>query len=107
MSEYVQITTTTDTKDLAQRIAQDLVKNRLAACVQITGPISSIYEWKGKIENTEEYLCMIKTRKEFFQQVESYIKSLHTYEVPEIVAIPIWDGSQDYLKWIDDSVKPA
>ncbi len=103
MSDYIQVVTTTDSRDLAKRIADELVEKKLAACGQVSGPITSIYEWKGKIENTEEWYCIIKTRSDLYRSVETMIKSLHPYEVPEIIALPIIDGNPDYLKWIDQS----
>lgn len=106
MSEYIQIITTIDSKVIASKIAQTLVEEKIAACVQVSGPINSTYEWKGKIENTEEFYCIIKTRRELYNAVESRIKSIHPYTVPEIIAIPIIDGNKDYLDWLDNGVKP-
>jgi periplasmic divalent cation tolerance protein len=105
MSEFLKITTTTDTKELAMQIAEKLVGKKIAACVQVSGPITSIYEWKGKIENTEEWYCVIKTRKNLYQKVEEAIKALHPYEVPEIIALPILEGNKDYLDWITQVVR--
>jgi len=102
MKSYIQVTTTTETKEQAQKIAQYLVETKLAACVQITGPITSIYRWKGKVENTQEWLCLIKTREELFNKVETAIKKLHSYEIPEIIAVSIFKGSKEYLVWLDD-----
>jgi periplasmic divalent cation tolerance protein len=102
MKSYIQISTTTKTKEQAQKIAQYLVETRLAACVQITGPITSIYRWKGKVENTKEWLCLIKTQDDLFKKVEAAIKSQHLYETPEIIAVPIVKGSKEYLIWLDD-----
>jgi periplasmic divalent cation tolerance protein len=102
MKSYIQVTTATATKEQAEKIAQYLVETNLAACVQITGPITSIYRWKGKVENTQEWLCLIKTQDDLFNKVEAAIKSQHTYETPEIVAVPIVKGSKEYLNWIDD-----
>jgi periplasmic divalent cation tolerance protein len=102
MKPYIQVTTTTKTKKQAEKIAQHLVETKLAACVQITGPITSIYRWKGKVENAQEWLCLIKTRDDFFDKVEAAIKKLHSYETPEIIAVPVVKGSKDYLKWIDN-----
>jgi len=79
------------------------VKEKLAQCVQILGPIKSTYRWKKKIENAREWLCIIKTHKKNFKKIESKIKELHTYEVPEIIVIPIVEGSIDYLKWLSRS----
>ena len=104
MKSYIQITTTTETKEQAQTIAQHLVEAKLAACVQITGPTTSIYRWKGKVENAQEWLCLIKTRADLYNKVEAAIKSLHSYETPEIIAVPIVKGSKEYLNWIDDEM---
>jgi len=94
--------TTTETKEEAEKIAQYLVEQKLAACVQITGPITSIYRWKGKVEKAQEWLCLIKTREELYDKVETAIKKLHSYETPEIFAVPIIKGSSEYLSWLDD-----
>jgi len=102
MKSYIQITTTTETKEQAQTIAQHLVAEKLVACVQITGPIASIYRWKGKVETANEWLCLIKTREDFFSKVEAAIKKLHSYETPEIIAVPIVKGSSEYLSWLND-----
>ena len=102
MKTYIQVTTTTETKEQAQKIAQYLVETRLAACVQIAGPITSVYRWKGKVETASEWLCLIKTREELFDKVETAIKKMHSYETPEIVAVPIVKGSKEYLVWLDD-----
>jgi periplasmic divalent cation tolerance protein len=104
MKSYIQISTTTETKEQAQTIAQHLVEAKLAACVQITGPTTSIYRWKGKVENAQEWLCLIKTRADLYNKVEAAIKSLHSYETPEIIAVPIIKGSKEYLNWLDDEL---
>lgn len=104
MSEFLQIMTTTDSSRLAIQIAEKLVKKKLAACVQISGPVTSIYEWKGEIENSEEWYCVIKTHKSLYPKVEESIKALHSYEVPEIIALPILEGNQAYLDWITEVV---
>lgn len=102
MSKYIQVITTTDSREAAGKIAETLVKKKLAACVQVSGPISSTYEWQGKIENTEEWYCVIKTRESLYGKVEEAIKVVHTYEVPEIIALPVLDGNPAYLAWIDE-----
>ena len=104
MSEYIQMTTTTDSRELAHKIANTLVEKKLAACVQVSGPVTSVYEWKEKIETTEEWLCVIRTKKGHFPAVEETIKALHHYDVPEITILPM-GGSRDYLDWINDVVK--
>ena len=102
MKSYIQVITTTETKEQAQTIAQHLVEAKLAACVQITGPIASTYHWKGKVETASEWHCLIKTREELYGKVETAIKKLHSYETPEIFAVPIIKGSSEYLSWLDD-----
>jgi len=101
MKSYIQVTTTTETKEDAQKIARYLVEQKLAACVQITGQIESTYRWKGKVENAQEWLCLIKTREDLFDKVETAIKKLHPYETPEIIAVPIVKGNKEYLNWLN------
>lgn len=108
MKSFIQISTTTETKKQAQKIAKYLVEQKLAACVQITGPIESTYRWKGKVETAGEYLCLIKTWTSLFKRVETAIKKLHPYETPEIIAVPIVKGSREYLIWLNDETeKPS
>ena len=104
MEGFIQVTTTTEKKEDAERIARSLVETRLAACVQIVGPIESIYRWKGRIETAGEWLCLIKSRSENYRAVEEAIRSIHPYEVPEIVAVPITGGSRDYLGWLQSEL---
>jgi periplasmic divalent cation tolerance protein len=104
MAEYIQILTTTEKAEDAEQIAQALVEKRLAACVQIVGPITSIYRWQRKIERAQEFQCWIKTRQALFERVQTAIRKLHSYEVPEILAVPVLEGGKDYLSWLDDSI---
>ncbi|MEN6375904.1 MAG: divalent-cation tolerance protein CutA [Smithella sp.] len=105
MSSCIQVTTTTATKEEAQKIARHLVEQKVAACVQIAGPITSTYRWKGKVETAEEWLCLIKTRENLYQELEKVIISLHSYETPEIVAVPIVQGSREYLSWLENETE--
>jgi periplasmic divalent cation tolerance protein len=98
--DLVQMTTTTDTHAAALEIADDLVERRLAACVQVTGPITSTYRWEGSAQRSEEFMCIIKTRRTLSAQVEEAIRLLHSYENPEIVVVPIEAGSSEYLDWV-------
>ena len=107
MAEYIQIFTTTEKKDDAEVISREMVEKRLAACAQVVGPIMSTYWWKEEIERTEEWLCIMKSRRDLYHELENAVKSIHPYEVPEIVALPIVSGSQSYLKWLDQEVKPG
>jgi periplasmic divalent cation tolerance protein len=104
MTEYIQVTTVTANQKEAENIAHVLLETRLAACVQIFGPISSTYWWQGTIESAQEWVCQIKTSRQLYPQVETTIRRLHSYEIPEIVASPIIVGNQDYLKWLDAEV---
>ncbi|MCK9196383.1 MAG: divalent-cation tolerance protein CutA [Syntrophales bacterium] len=106
MAEYLQIITTTETKAEAERLARVLIEGGLAACAQIVGPITSTYSWKGRIETAEEWQCLIKTRADLFGQVERSIKSVHSYETPEIIALPIRMGSREYLDWMAGLLSP-
>ncbi len=105
MSEYIQLFTTTEKKEDAEIISREVVEKRLAACVQIMGPITSTYWWKEKVEKTEEWLCIMKTKRDLYEDLEQAILSIHPYEVPEIVAVPIVAGSQSYLEWLEQEVK--
>ena len=100
MEAYIQVVTTAGEKRDAEKIARTLVENKLAACVQILGPIISTYRWKGSIETAEEWQCVIKSRKSLYNDIEKAIKSVHPYEVPEIIATAIAAGSGDYLDWL-------
>ena len=106
MTDAIQIVTTAPDKDLAQRIAHALVEQRLAACVQIAGPVESVYRWQGQIESATEWQCWIKTTAERYADVERTIRQMHSYTVPEILATPITAGNPDYLKWLAESVEP-
>src|SRR5262245_58463747 len=104
MTEYVQVTTTTGTRHDADQIAAELVSRRLAACVQVTGPIASTFRWQGKIENAEEWMCIAKTIKNQLSGIQKLFDEIHPYDVPEVIVMPIVEGSADYLKWLDDQV---
>lgn len=95
---------TCDGLDVAEQISQGLVEHKLAACVNIVSNVASFFRWQGKLESNSELLLMIKTTGACFVAVEQKIKSLHPFAVPEIIAIPIVDGSQDYLDWIGENV---
>jgi periplasmic divalent cation tolerance protein len=100
MGEFIQVTTTASTREEAAKIAAALLERRLAACVQVVGPIESHYRWKGRIEQSTEWLCLIKTIRAKYPAVEAAIRANHSYEVPEIVACPIELGSGPYLDWL-------
>lgn len=104
MTECIQVTTTTASQEDARRLGRAMVEKRLAACAQVLGPVTSAYWWQGKLEEATEWLCILKTRQALFESLEKEIRRAHTYEVPEIVAVPITDGGRDYLEWIREEL---
>jgi len=93
---------TAASKDEAGKIASVLIKERLAACVNIIGNMHSLFRWQGKVDNAKETLLIIKTRKALLNKLIKKVKSIHSYEVPEIIALPIAGGDKKYLKWLND-----
>jgi len=104
MPKYIQIITTTESKEDAARIAKELVKKRLVACAQVIGPIQSTYWWKGEIESSEEWLCLMKSREDLYPNLEKAIKDIHPYEIPEILAFPVLTGHEPYMRWMDEEM---
>lgn len=102
--EVIVVTTTVADRADAERIAAALVAKGLAACVQVSGPIESTFRWKGQIETAQEWVCAIKTRHDRYHDVERAIRELHSYEEPEIVAVPVVAGSRGYLRWLIEAV---
>ncbi|MEU4548244.1 divalent-cation tolerance protein CutA [Nonomuraea dietziae] len=106
MTSYLQVVSTTSNQEEAVRLAQGITEARLAACVQIRGPIRSIYWWDGRLQDAEEWQLVMKTTSDALSPLESYIKANHSYEVPEIIAIPITGGSAEYLAWVSAETTP-
>ncbi|KXA90720.1 hypothetical protein AKJ62_00110 [candidate division MSBL1 archaeon SCGC-AAA259D14] len=105
MNRYIQVITTVDEKEEAEMLSERLVERRLAGCVQIIGPITSTYWWNDKVENAEEWLCLIKSEKRLYDELERTVKDIHPYETPEIICIPISQGSEKYLEWLSKELK--
>jgi periplasmic divalent cation tolerance protein len=106
MTYKIVVLVTCGSKKEARKIAQALVQRRLAACVQEIGvPVRSMYRWKGRVESANEVLLLIKTSRKRFSAVSTLVKKLHSYEVPEIIALNIADGSREYLDWITSNVR--
>jgi periplasmic divalent cation tolerance protein len=92
-------------KKQADKIAKSLIKVKYAACVNLVSSINSLFWWKGKVDSCQEVLLVVKTKKRLFRRLERLVKSLHSYNLPEIIAVPVIAGSKEYLKWIDDSTR--
>jgi periplasmic divalent cation tolerance protein len=103
--KYLLIMTTCPDMPAAEKIASELVDNSLAACVQLLPGIRSFFRWQGKVERADEILLLIKTTAQRYAEIENIINSLHSYEVPEIIAVPVTAGLRDYLNWIDDNTR--
>jgi periplasmic divalent cation tolerance protein len=101
---YIAVLTNCSSRNEARQIAHALVEARLAACVNLGGHIKSLYRWKGKVETAEEVPVIIKTTRARFKAVEKAIRELHSYDVPEIIAVPIVAGSRNYLSWLGQAV---
>ena len=105
MSKPIVVLVTCGSEEEAIKIANALVEEHLAACVNFVSPIRSIYRWEGKIWDEKEWLLVIKTQKQRFGEVEKKVKSLHSYSVPEIISLPIVEGASSYLNWLEEMTK--
>ncbi len=105
MPDYTVIFITTGSLDEAEKIGRALVEEKLVACSNIVSPIRSIYRWQGKICDDKEALMILKTKKELFKQIEKRVKALHSYDVPEVISMPIIEGSKEYLSWLNSETK--
>ena len=103
MTDKKIVLTTAGTREEAGKIARALVERRLAACVNVV-PIESVYRWNNKVENAQEWLLLVKTTAEAFDDLDAAVRELHSYELPECVVLPIEAGSEEYLDWIGDNV---
>lgn len=92
-------------EEVASYLAHELVDRRLAACVQVVGPIRSVYRWDGAVEDERELLLIVKTTRDRIEEIEALLRTDHPYEVPELVAVPIVAGGRDYLEWLAASVE--
>ncbi len=106
-SDYIVLFITTASTDEAQRISTVLLERRKVACVNIVPRVSSHFWWENKLDSEEESLLIIKTKSSLLPEIINLVKGMHSYEVPEIIALPIVGGNQDYLRWIEESVSGA
>jgi periplasmic divalent cation tolerance protein len=105
MTDKIVILSTCGSAEEAEKIAGRLVEAQVAACVNIVPGIRSVYGWKGAVERATEWLLLIKTRQELFGRVAAEVRKLHSYQVPELIALPVTAGSENYLAWLDGEVK--
>lgn len=104
MTDFRVVLVTAPEGELAEKLARGLVEGKLAACVNLVPQVKSVYRWEGKIETGKETLLVIKTRSGLLPQVERFVKELHSYTVPEVIALPIESGSRAYLDWLGANV---
>ena len=100
MEKIIQIVTTASDRKIIEKIGRELIEKRLIACAQIVGPIQSVYRWKGKVEETDEWLLLMKTRESHYPAIEAEFRRLHPYEIPEIIATVIEKGLPEYMDWV-------
>lgn len=104
MTDKIVVMSTCGSAEEAQRLARELVSRRAAACVNIVAPVRSVYRWNGRIEDAEEWLLIIKTSRSSFDRLRSILENAHSYELPEVLAIPVIAGSPNYLAWLEGEV---
>ncbi len=107
MTDKIVVLSTCASAEEAERLARRVIDEHLAACVNVLSPVRSFYRWKGAIEDSAEWLLIIKSTREKFDVLRAALEAAHTYEVPEVIAIPIVDGSPNYLSWIDRELQTA
>lgn len=103
MTQFILILITASSIDEGEKIAQSLVFNHLAACVNIVPSVTSIFFWEGKTDKATEVLLMVKSKQALLDIIIKHVKNIHTYTVPEIIALPLIGGSEDYLKWVEEN----
>ncbi|MGW0928645.1 divalent-cation tolerance protein CutA [Streptomyces sp. NPDC002644] len=102
MADWLTVLTTTDSPEKAEALARGAVEARVAACAQVSGPVTSVYRWKGAVETAAEWQVLFKTTAARYQALEAHLREAHDYETPEIVATPIVAGHAEYLRWIEE-----
>jgi periplasmic divalent cation tolerance protein len=107
MSSYVVVMVAVANREEAVKIARGLLEERLIACANIIGPVSSIFWWEGNVEEAREFLVFMKSHENHFERLSESVRKIHSYEVPEIIALPIIKGSKSYLEWLGNSLQPV
>ena len=103
--DYVIVLVTCASKQEAEKIVQSLLAAKLIACGNIIGPVASFFRWSGKAEKAEEWLALMKSRRDLFEKLAEAVKALHGYEVPEILALPVVEGAKEYLDWLESCLR--
>ncbi len=106
-TEFLVVFVTVESRADGERIARSLVDAQLAACVNVVGPVGSVYAWEGEVVIADEHLLMIKCRREGFSALEAHVRSLHGYDVPEVIGVPLVAGSNPYLEWLRKGTVPV
>jgi periplasmic divalent cation tolerance protein len=99
-TDYIIVLVTTNSKQEAEKIIEHLIQDKLIACGNIVGPVTSLFQWSGILERAKEYLVVMKSRQDLFDRLTEAVKLMHSYEVPEILALPVVEGSRTYLDWM-------
>jgi periplasmic divalent cation tolerance protein len=107
VTDHYQLSVAASSEQEAKRLAQLVVSQRLAACAQVLGPITSTYWWEGRVESAEEWLCLVKTAADRVDAAIAAVRAAHSYDTPEIVALPIAAGDRDYLAWVTYETRPG
>jgi periplasmic divalent cation tolerance protein len=102
----VQVVTTIDSQNAANDLVKEIVGQRLAACGQVIGPVQSTYWWDGQLESAEEWMCILKTTIEHLPDLQTHLHQVHPYDVPELLAVPVADGSSAYIDWMRGELRP-
>jgi len=101
MTDKIVVFTTCGSEEEARKLATALIEKHLAACVNITAPVTSVYRWKGSVQESQEWMLIIKSRRERFAELRIVLEGAHSYELPEVLALPVVDGSPNYLAWVE------
>ncbi|MEW2167993.1 divalent-cation tolerance protein CutA [Streptomyces sp. NPDC007084] len=104
--DCLAVLTTTDSAEKAAKLARGAVAERVAACAQISGPVTSVYRWRGEVETAAEWRVQFKTAAVRYPALEAYLRAAHDYETPEIIAVPVVAGGADYLRWVAEETTP-
>jgi len=105
--DCLQVTVAASSREEADRLAGSAVEQRLAACGQVLGPVASTYHWEGRVQQAEEWLCLLKTTRARYPELEQHLRGTHSYGNPEILATPVAAGSDEYLSWVRAATAPS